>query len=101
MASLPTKRRSATNIRQVVCDIPERAIEDGLVAPRWPNADDPDPEWKPHLMEDEELAGCFGLLRTWLRRHAASYAAACREERPPAASPDAPVACWPKHTEEG
>jgi len=89
------------SIRQLVCDILERAIEDGLVEPRGPNADDPDPEWEPHLLDDEDLAGCFGLLRAWLRRHAASYAAAGREEEPPAASPDAPMVSWPKHTEEG
>jgi len=78
------------SIRQIVCDILERAIEDGLVELRGPNADDPDPEWEPHLLSDEELSGCFGLLRAWLRRHAADAAALAE---PPA---DAPVVVLPK-----
>jgi hypothetical protein len=75
------------SIRQIVCDIIERAIEDGLVAPRGLNEDDPayEWEWEPHLIDDEELAGCFGLLRAWLRRHAAD---AAKLAEPPA---DAPV----------
>jgi hypothetical protein len=32
------------SIRQIDCDLLERAIEDGLVEPRGPNADDPDPD---------------------------------------------------------
>jgi hypothetical protein len=83
------------SIRQIVCDLIERAIEDGLVEPRGANADDPAPEWEPHLMDDEELAGCFGLMRAWLRRQQA--AAALGEPL----SADAPVIVRPKRAEEG
>ena len=60
------------SIRQIDCDLLERAIEDGLVEPRGPNADDPDPEWDPQQFTAEELAGCTRLLAAWLRRKGAA-----------------------------
>jgi hypothetical protein len=62
-------------IQQVVRDILERAVEDGLVEPRGPNADDPQPDPDPQRFTDEDLAGCTGLLAAWLRRRGAHGAA--------------------------
>jgi hypothetical protein len=54
-----TNRRSdAMKLEQLIRNVLERAIEDGLVAP-MENLDDPDPQSR----TEEELRGCVCILR--------------------------------------
>ena len=54
-------------IQQIVRDVLERAIEDGLVSPASPEMrDEPDPQ----QFTAEDLAGCVGLLAAYLRSKA-------------------------------
>jgi hypothetical protein len=60
------------SIQQIVRDILERAIEDGLVdAAPEELREEPDPQ---HFTAGD-LAGCTGLLAGWLRRRGAQGAA--------------------------
>jgi methyl coenzyme M reductase beta subunit len=52
-------------IQQVVRDILERAIEDGLVCPAKEETRD---EWQPRQSSAEDLAGCTNILAAWLRQ---------------------------------
>jgi hypothetical protein len=57
------------SIQQIVRDILERAIEDGLVGPA---SEDKRDEPNPQQFSAEDLAGCTGLLAAWLRRKGAA-----------------------------
>jgi methyl coenzyme M reductase beta subunit len=59
-------------IQQVVRDILERAIEDGLASPMPQELRE---EWEPQQFSAEELAGCTGVLAEWLRQRGAEAAA--------------------------
>jgi hypothetical protein len=59
-------------VQQIVRDLLERAIEDGLASPATDDLrDEPDPQ----QFTAEDLVGCTGLLAAFLRRHGAHAAA--------------------------